>query len=246
MSLPKPTFDASTTPPSSSKRTQSVLKSGERKLVFNVHTYFEQEREHGKSKFRLDAVTAKTSSATGLSENTVRGIVKKAPDFTTPGKKRRRTAGQKFHKIDNFDRSALRRIVHGFFQRKQQPTLSDIYERAIADSGFSYSKEYLRQLLHEIGFVYRRRKTDIALMERSDVVSLRRSYLRSIRSYRREGRNIVYLDETWVNQGYTRDRAWQDTGALSDPGAAKQDGLTVGMISKPSGLGRRLNFARWL
>ena len=116
-----------------------------------------------------------------------------------------------------------------------------IYKEAVNDLDFSYSKEYLRQILVTMGFVYRRRKNNSAAMiERSDIVAMRCNFLRNIKQYRKEGRPIIYLDETWLNQGYTRERGWQDTETLKNPCKAKRDGLTIGTVDKPSGQGKRL------
>ena len=177
----------------------------------------------------------KTAAATGVGKSTVKDIIS-PPDFSTPGKRKRRV-DTKFCKVDDFDRCALRRMVHRFFLDKKQPTLKSLHEAAVKDLEFKYSREYLRQILISIGFVYRRRKANVALFERSDIVARRREYLREIRSVRRDNKPIVYLDETWVNQGYTRDHAWQDKDALANPEKARRDGLSVGMINKPSGAG---------
>ena len=68
-----------------SKTSKKVLHSGERKIVFQVHQFFEKEFEAG-SKFRKDAFVAKTSAVTGMCPASVRNIIMKAPDFTTPQK----------------------------------------------------------------------------------------------------------------------------------------------------------------
>lgn len=38
-------------------------------------------------------------------------------------------------------------------------------------------------------------------MEREDLIVWRRNYLYDIRKYRKEGRQIYYLDEAWLNAG---------------------------------------------
>ncbi|KAH7949468.1 hypothetical protein HPB49_010871 [Dermacentor silvarum] len=35
-------------------------------------------------------------------------------------------------------------------------------------------------------------------------------YLRAIQEFRRQARCIIYLDETWVNAGHTKESVWQD------------------------------------
>ena len=51
-----------------------------------------------------------------------------------------------------------------------------------------------------MGFKWRRcgtRRT--VLIERPDIINWTSKYLRSIKKYRAEGRNIVYVDESWVD-----------------------------------------------
>nr|CAH7725743.1 unnamed protein product [Callosobruchus chinensis] len=63
---------------------------------------------------------------------------------------------------------------------------------------FSYSTESLKLLLKANGFYWRKcqNKRKI-LMEKPNILHWRYKYLRSIKRYREEGRNIIYLDETW-------------------------------------------------
>ena len=46
-------------------------------------------------------------------------------------------------------------------------------------------------------------------MERSDIVAQRINFLRKIKCFREEGRDIVYTDETYVNAGHTVSKCWQ-------------------------------------
>ena len=39
----------------------------------------------------------------------------------------------------------------------------------------------------------------VLLMERSDIIAIRHMYLRKLAKFRIEGREIIYLDEPWVN-----------------------------------------------
>lgn len=51
-------------------------------------------------------------------------------------------------------------------------------------------------------------------------------------------RCIIYLDETWVNAGHTKEYVWQDTTVKSSQDAFLK-GLTTGLAA-PSGKGARL------
>ncbi|XP_046145849.1 uncharacterized protein LOC123989194 [Osmia bicornis bicornis] len=47
------------------------------------------------------------------------------------------------------------------------------------------------------------------LVEKSNIVAWRDKYLRAIDSYRRQGKNVIYLDETWVDNTLSFSKCWQ-------------------------------------
>ena len=58
--------------------------------------------------------------------------------------------------------------------------------------------------------LFQRRGLDLRLFERQDVIDARAHYLRMMKKYREQGCNIVWLDETWINQGHVRNYEWTD------------------------------------
>ena len=97
---------------------------------------------------------------------------------------------------------------------------------------------FLLRLLRSLKFRYTKRGRDALLIEKSEIVYWRRSYLRDIRRHRQSGRTIYYLDETWLNAGHTIGKVWKDT-TVSSSKDAFQRGLTTG-LKNPSGKGKRL------
>lgn len=88
----------------------------------------------------------------------------------------------------------------------------------------------------EFRYVTRNRKS--ILLDREDLITWRQSYLVDIKKFREEGKQIYYLDETWVNEGHTPKKCWRDETIKS----AKQaflSGLSTGLTS-PTGKGKRL------
>ena len=95
----------------------------------------------------------------------------------------------------------------------------------------------------KIGFVYRRRQKKSAYLKESvEISAWRAKYLREIRSERRENpdKEVIYLDETWVNEGYSKEFGWEDTVTLKNPMMSIKGRLTAGTIPTPLGLGRHL------
>ncbi|KAH7954897.1 hypothetical protein HPB49_022593 [Dermacentor silvarum] len=89
--------------------------------------------------------------------------------------------------------------------------------------------------MKDIGFMFDKRKRNLALIERSDIIAWRRRYRRAIKEFRRQGRCVIYLDETWVNAGHTKEYVWQDKTVKSAHDAFLK-GLSTGLVA-PSGKG---------
>ena len=54
-----------------------------------------------------------------------------------------------------------------------------------------------------IGFKFAKVDGRRFLMERSEVSAARSSFLRDVKEVKQSSNDIVYLDETWINQNYT-------------------------------------------
>lgn len=142
--------------------------------------------------------------------------------LSTPGKKRSRQS--LVEKDDNFDFQVIRHMINRFYlEFKVVPTTMKLLKKLREDSNFPYSRETLRGLLKSNGFFWRKcqNKRKI-LMERPNILHWRYKYIREIRRYRQEGRNIVYLDETWVDNDLTFKKCWQSEtlfGVVSNIGS---------------------------
>ena len=65
------------------------------------------------------------------------------------------------------------------------------------------------------------------MIENPFVIAQRKRYLKTIRKYRQEGRNIVFLDESYINAHHCPSRVLSDTSIKSASDAAEK-GLTTG------------------
>ncbi|KAH6937968.1 hypothetical protein HPB50_005640 [Hyalomma asiaticum] len=125
--------------------------------------------------------------------------------------------------------------------RNEMPTAEKLRNDVISDTDMdmpTISTRTMQRMLNDLGFLFRKRKRNSALLERDDIVAWRRKYLRTIREMRRQQRTIYYLDETWVNAGHTKETVWTDTKVMSRQDAFRQ-GLSTGLRA-PSGKGGRL------
>ena len=142
-----------------------------------------------------------TAEATVLSKNTVRRICSEGGvtggSFGSPEKR----YGMSRKKIvtDDFDRAAIRRTVHEFYARKEYPTVQVLLQAVHQKGIFQGEKTSLKQFLKGMGFKFKTHNSRKYVMEETRVIAQRHNFLRMIRKYRRQGRPIIYLDETWLN-----------------------------------------------
>jgi len=107
-----------------------------------------------------------------------------------------------FKNIDDFDKYAIRRKIHQFWFNRELPTLGKILTVINEDQSLpSFSRTSLYRLIKSMEFEYVKRGRNSALLEKNEIILWRRRYIRDLRKYREEGRQIYYLDETWVNAG---------------------------------------------
>ena len=106
-------------------------------MVENVRKFFEKEKVCRATINRM-AVVKRTAEATGLSEKTIRTIHEEfiACDgqLFTPVK--RYMASHIRVNPDAFDREAIRQLVHGFYTRREYPTLDGVLKKAREECGF--------------------------------------------------------------------------------------------------------------
>lgn len=161
------------------------------------------------------------------------------PKATTRHQKKKKQTGLK-SKVDDFDKCAIRQIVHQFFSNNELPTLDKILHEVRRKANITkISRSSLHTVLKKnLGFKFAHRQRKSVLLERSDIITWRRRYLREIKKLREQNRKIYFTDETWLNEGHTRDKVWMDPAILT-PRQAFNEGLSTGLRA-PSGKGKRL------
>ncbi|XP_050295356.1 uncharacterized protein LOC126735393 [Anthonomus grandis grandis] len=154
-------------------------------------------------------------------------------------KQKKETRGRKKIVLEDDIKYILRRKVHSFFFRNEMPTLKKIKAEVDDDDSLTkISLGVLKRTLRGLNFRYLKRNRKSFLIEKDDIVLWRRKFLKQIRDHRLKGNKIYYTDETWLNEGHTRSKVWQDLNVTSSR-QAFLDGLSTG-LKCPSGKGRRL------
>ncbi|KAJ4440513.1 hypothetical protein ANN_08654 [Periplaneta americana] len=199
--------------PSTSKSGRP-LRGQAREIVYNVHQFFKRQKEEHKMDINVAHVT---SEATGVSERVITRIVKEGIEslakgslsFSTPnGKKGER---KKRVEVDNFTVCAIRQKIRGFYAVEREcPTVGKLLTASKEDQVIDCGREFLRQTLKKIGFKWKKCQNNRkVLVERPDIAVWRTRYLKEIRKHRREGKYIVYVDETYIQESHSVKSCWQ-------------------------------------
>lgn len=96
------------------------IRSGQRQMAYNVYL------KHRENMSKTAAVN-QTARDVGISKNTVFDIVKEmeiSASFTSPARKR--NYQNTYNKLDEAQKSTIRRHVHSFFLKNELPTCTKI------------------------------------------------------------------------------------------------------------------------
>lgn len=161
----------------------------------------------------------KVADMCGISFHTLRKLItesnklKDNETFTTPGKKRNRI--NKKVNLDSFQRSALRNIVYNFHTtHKKLPCLRSllrVLKTEHPELGLEFTHETLGKILRNLGFRWKKTSDNRKILLEKDEIRLKRiNCLRKIHDFRREGRPIVFSDESYVHSTHVKSLAWGD------------------------------------
>lgn len=201
-----------------SKLRGRVINSQSREIIANVIEFMRREGNFNSPSIPFKNVNDRVAAATGVSKNTVVRISgekkridnREISEFSSPRKtiKKPKTVND----IDEADKGILKRIIlFMLISENIVPTLKTILTKFREATGYKGSYESLRKIIKSLGFRWRKTKTNRKiLMERFDIQKLRLDYLIRLKSYRAEGRPIVYLDETYIHASHTHQKAWSD------------------------------------
>lgn len=223
------------------KRRRANMSMGEKIIINNVYKGLRARDDT----LNVAGAVSLCSELTQVSERSIFRIIKErredsiendVPNVPTVKKEKR---GRKRVCLDDDTRRGIRRHIHYFFFRNEIPNLEKITQRINDDDSLpQISSRVLKRTLHEMNFRFMKRSRKSALIEKEEIVLWRRKYISQLREYRRENRKIYYLDETWVNEGHTVQKVWQDLNVKSRR-EAFMEGWSTG-LKAPSGKGRRL------
>ena len=147
-------------------------------------------------------MTRKTTEATGYPDLRVRSIMGEKSSFcgaafTSPAK--RYKVDRRTVRSDDFNLEAMRSLVHDLYCEKKYPTLDSLLLAAKEKGLNSEERVTLWRILRKMGFKFKDVKNKRYIYEQPSIIFQTPTYLRRLRENHREGRPLVYLDETWAN-----------------------------------------------
>lgn len=186
------------------KRKISHFSVSEKVMIINVFKYVKESWPADKypSKKEMKDTTA---DILGISKSAIYRILKEYTETDTvkpaASPKKRLSI---IEKIDGFDKSCIRRIVHSFYLKGELPTAKKVLHVINTDESLpNMGLTSLKKLLKYLKFKYVKRRRNNGLIDRDDIALWRIKYLKNMKTYRQQQRPIYYLDETWVNAGKT-------------------------------------------
>lgn len=185
------------------------------RIILNIYECLKKETPENSER----RIIIRISELTKITVSSVYRVIKMG-DVVDHDVKRKK-AQQKLKKIDNSDRDVIRRIVYNFYKENKVPTLEKIQEKLKDYDNYEYQcLATLRAVLMDCGFKYKKIDGRMVIMESHRIVVLRQEYLRKIKEYRQQNRDIIYLDETWFDTHDVVRYGWVDESkncSLSTP-----------------------------
>jgi transposase len=190
----------------------------ERKNISNVNEDVQTEQPICEEDIDV-GVEDQDSSAADTSSKKRKTVI------TTPRKKKLQVRERPVTALDDFGKSALRRHIIGYYERKEVPTLNKMMDSLKEAGLFHGGKTSLIKIIKDLGFSYKKFNNRKVLMEKPSVALKRCQFLRKAHDI--DLSKTVFLDETWINQNTSVDKGWTDDSVK-------------GTLGTPLGKGKRL------
>lgn len=194
----------------------------EKKLVLSFFLYLERISkgeidtiEIGESK---NSLIKRICQISQLSKAAVYNVISDENLLTTRNdsqiKQRRRKAPKTDLDVESLQK--IREIVYNFHITEQRlVTVKPLREKIDRELRLSLSSTSLLRVLHKIGFKFIKSKNNrLQLVEQDHIKAKRKVFIETIQKYRKEGRPVEYVDESYVHTNYTTAKAWQDESSI--------------------------------
>lgn len=190
------------------------VNSQSREIIYNVYLYFLTEANAFKKTENgyFNKVQDRVVKATGISRRFLQNLLNEkdkngSSAFVTPKKGRPK---KNFRlKLDNFDYSVIRNMVYDFyFILKEVPTIKSLQKKLFDAIGFQGCADTLKRILKDMGFRFMKTENNTRLLaEKSEVRLKRVEFIKQIQALRAAGKNIVYMEGSYVHTSHTKGKS---------------------------------------
>jgi len=185
----------------------------QKKIIINLYKKLKNKDPYIRYEDLLDILSEGTNIGIGTIKKTLSEYKSTGMVSSPINKKKRPTISEK---VDDFDKNEIRRKIHGFWFKREIPTIQKIIQEIKDDSDLpDLSRTSFQRLLKYMQFEYTKINSNNALTEKMELILWRRKYISEIRRYREEGRTIYYLTESWNNVRYCSSSVCVDTSVQS-------------------------------
>lgn len=199
------------------EETDSLRKSihfQTRHVIYNIYTYLKNRKLDPSTYEHLNDINLVNtiSDMTGLSRSSVSRTIRKGNIMKLEYSKicfrpqeDKKHVRKKRIAVDKTTEGIIRRKVIQYYNLKNEvPSIRKLNTILKEEKILQCSNEYLRQLLHKLGFTNSEKHSEV-LTEREDLVARRLSYLQSIQQYRAQNKSIFFFNDTscWADYEHT-------------------------------------------
>jgi hypothetical protein len=202
------------------RKRNEVIHSEASEHISKVIQTCDEEARMKELAFPVSQATKRAAEYCGKSETLIKKIRKERKTrvekgsggkLPTPGKKRNTRPENTKVQVDDFDKWIIRNISHDFYATKKEvPTAAKLLPIVSKKINFQWARKSLTRVMKSIGFTWRKcnLKRHI-LIEKPKIVSWYHKYLVQMKRFREEGKEIFYVDESWVDTNITFSKCWQ-------------------------------------
>ncbi|CAH2099013.1 unnamed protein product [Euphydryas editha] len=207
---------ASTSNDNRQRKKSFIIRRQAREMAKRVILMCEEEKRLKQLSFTLNQALDRAVFYTGLSKSMLSKIKKEPTDgqghLNSPSRKGKKYPRDKLLDCDDFDRQVIHRCIEEFYLTKKiVPTCKKLLLDLRKKIDFPWGVTSLRKLLKQMGYKWQKyHRNRRILIERPNITYARSIYLRKIRQFRQNDREIFFLDETWIDNNLTHKKCWQD------------------------------------
>lgn len=196
-------------PPAKRKRTVRRFTSDHAMLVRAARDCLERDKDGSKQFPGKNRVWDRLEALFGLSPHSILTLLDK-DDLPASGEPETRDSHVR---MSDEDTALIRPAIVALVREKVTPTL-DILLKKLHDDypEWKWSRSSLYNALHRIGFSFNSKRYGYydRLRENPDNIALRDGYLQQLFTYEVENRQILFMDESWINKNAVPSNCWTD------------------------------------